>query len=673
MMIATIGYAISAIGYALLLLLLLTVRKSGLAKYLLILATGATCLWSIAPFFPPPLSVEKLLLFDNIKSFFWLLFLASCLKDNFTNIFEVLSRKETWLILVLPMTAIALPYLGIDKYSWVFLIQVVIALQVLVLLEVIYRQAGDSRWALKPLIVYLAVTSVFEFVTFANALMVEQIHINYIAARGYIYSALIPFLVLAIRRVKNWGVEIYISREVVMHSTLLMVAGGYLFIMAMLGYAVKYFGGEWGATIQIVLIVLSLALLVTMFLSMSFRTKIKIFITKHFFANQFDYRQEWLKLTHCLNNKESDGSVYVTALRALTQAIDYQTGCFIQAQNGELNVLANIDKPDLNEDEQAVLLEFVRFFKLKSWIIDVEELRTQPYVYEELKINHGLLNSVSFQLVIPIYNDETFWGMAVMQGSDNTSKNLNWELRDYLSAVNAQISNFLFHHQAAEELAENARFSAFTRMSAFIVHDLKNVLAQIDLILSNAEQHKDNPEFIHDTFETLHHTKTRMDKMLNQLTEKNASGDESDSLVILSKCVLNVVEQRCASYLPTPSVTVISETPVVLDKDKLCNVVYHLVSNAQQATSDEGKVGIAIELSTDQRYVLINVVDTGCGMSEDFIRTRLFKPFDTTKGNAGMGIGAFDAKAYLNKIGGQLLVQSELQRGTNFTLRIPTN
>lgn len=672
-MIATAGYAISAIGYAFLLLLLLTVRKSGLAKYLLILATGATCLWSIAPFIFSPLSVEKLLLFDNVKSFFWLLFLASCLKDNFTNIIEVLSRKQTWLILALPIIAFALPYLGIEKDSWKFLLQTVIALQVLVLLEVIYRQAGENRWALKPLIVYLAVTSVFEFVTFANALMVEQIHINYIAARGYIYSALIPFLVLAIRRVKNWGVEIYISRDIVMHSTLLMVAGGYLFVMAMLGYVVKFFGGEWGGTIQIVLIALSLALLVTLFLSLSFRTKIKVFITKHFFANQFDYRHEWLKLTHCLNTKEEDGNVYATALRGLTQAIDYQTGCFIQVKNGELNVLANIDKPDLNEDENIVLLEFSAFFKIKNWIIDIEEFRTQPYVYDELKINHGLLNGVSFQLVIPIYDDGEFWGMAVMQGSDNTSRKLNWELRDYLTAVNEQISNFLFHHKAAQELAENAQFAAFTRMSAFIVHDLKNVLAQIDLILSNAEQHKDNPEFIDDTFETLQHTKARMDKMLRQLTEKNAPQIGADSLVSLSDCIQQVVEQRCASYLPTPNLIVKKEIPVVLDNDKLSNVIYHLVSNAQQATKDDGKVEIIIELSADEKHMLINIVDTGSGMSEDFIRTRLFKPFDTTKGNAGMGIGAFDAKAYLEKIGGKLIVQSKEHKGTTFTLRIPTN
>lgn len=672
-MLATIGYVVSAVGYTLLLLLLLTVRKSGLAKYLLILATAATLVWSVAPFVSASISVEQLILFDTIKSTFWLLFLAACLKDNFTNLIEVLSRRETWLILTLPILSFLLPYLGIEKYSWQYLLQTMIALQILVLLEVIYRQAGENKWALKPLVLYLAVISVFEFVTYANALMVDQIHISYISARGYIYSALIPFLVLAIRRVKNWGVEIYISRDVVMHSTLLMVAGGYLFLMAMVGYVVKYFGGEWGATIQIVLIALSLAFLATLFLSFSFRTKIKVFITKHFFANQFDYRHEWLRLTRCLNTSDTDEDVYALGLKGFIEAVDYQSGCIVQVKNGELLVLAEIDKPQLEDDEKSVLLEFSRYLKDKNWIIDIEELRIKPFIYEGLKVNHAWLNSLSFQLVIPIYNDEEFWGMAIMQGSDDTSKRLNWELRDYLTAVTAQVSNFLFHHQAAQELAENAQFAAFTRMSAFVVHDLKNVLAQIDLILCNAEQHKDNPEFIDDTFETLGHTKSRMDKMLLQLTEKNAMQGGSDSLVTLSECISEVVAQRCASYLPQPQIVNNSETPVVLDKEKFSNVVYHLVSNAQQATDDNGTVRIELELSIDESHMLIKIVDTGSGMSEDFIKHRLFKPFDTTKGNAGMGIGAFDAKAYMEKIGGQLIVHSEQQQGTTFTLHIPTN
>jgi signal transduction histidine kinase len=71
--------------------------------------------------------------------------------------------------------------------------------------------------------------------------------------------------------------------------------------------------------------------------------------------------------------------------------------------------------------------------------------------------------------------------------------------------------------------------------------------------------------------------------------------------------------------------------------------------------------------------MLVIISDNGEGMSSEFIKTRLFKPFDTTKGNAGMGIGAHDAKAFLEKIGGQLLVESCVNEGSTFTMYIPAN
>ena len=672
-MLAVWGYAASALGYALLLLLLLTSRKSGLAKYLLILATAATCVWSLSPFFIGELTVERLIVFDNVKQLFWLLFLAACLKDNFTSLVGVLKRPETWLILALPITGVIIPlFLDIND-SWLFLLQTILALQVLVLLEIIYRQSGENRWAFKPLILYLGATNLFEFVTFANALMVEQIDLTYIAARGFIYTAMIPLLVLAIRRVQHWGVDIFVSREVVLHSSLLLVAGCYLFVMSLIGYVVKYYGGEWSTSIQVALIFLSLALLATVFLSTSFRTKVKVFITKHFFANQFDYRYEWVKLTKSLESDQSGQAVYQTVLNAFLQAMDYQSGLLLKRVDSKVEYLADEDAEPLCEEQLEVMRQFFAFLEQKNWIIDMAELRTKPYVYEGLKVNHGTLNKIAFQLVIPMYRGDTLWGLVLMSNTNDTSRNLNWELRDYLTAVTAQITNFLFHHEAAKEVAENAQFAAFTRMSAFVLHDLKNVLAQIDLILCNAEQHKDNPEFIEDTFETLHHTKARMDKMLRQLSEKNAEPASQHRLINLSACIEKVIEQRCATYLPKPELRIDSEVDVVLDQEKFANVMYHLISNAQQATADDGFVRIDVSHASQSENMVVTISDNGSGMSKSFIQQRLFTPFDTTKGNAGMGIGAYDAKTFLEKIGGFLHVQSEENVGTVFTLNIPAN
>ena len=543
----------------------------------------------------------------------------------------------------------------------------------LVLLEIIYRQSGENRWAFKPLILYLGATNLFEFVTFANALMVEQIDLTYIAARGFIYTAMIPLLVLAIRRVQHWGVDIFVSREVVLHSSLLLVAGCYLFVMSLIGYVVKYYGGEWSTSIQVALIFLSLALLATVFLSTSFRTKVKVFITKHFFANQFDYRYEWVKLTKSLESDQSGQAVYQTVLNAFLQAMDYQSGLLLKRVDSKVEYLADEDAEPLCEEQLEVMRQFFAFFEQKNWIIDMAELRTKPYVYEGLKVNHGTLNKIAFQLVIPMYRGDTLWGLVLMSNTNDTSRNLNWELRDYLTAVTAQITNFLFHHEAAKEVAENAQFAAFTRMSAFVLHDLKNVLAQIDLILCNAEQHKDNPEFIEDTFETLHHTKARMDKMLRQLSEKNAEPASQHRLINLSACIEKVIEQRCATYLPKPELRIDSEVDVVLDQEKFANVMYHLISNAQQATADDGFVRINVSHAPQSENMVVTISDNGSGMSKSFIQQRLFTPFDTTKGNAGMGIGAYDAKTFLEKIGGFLHVQSEENVGTVFTLNIPAN
>ncbi len=672
-MLADIGFALSTAGYSLLLLLLFTVRKPGLAKYLLMIATASTAVWSLTyiNLLFGPLSLTKMLMIDSAKQFVWLVFLLSCLKDNFTNLRQVLSRPLSFFILLLPVAMMSLPFFMEIDLTWRFLAQTVIALEVLILLELIYRQADESKWSYKPLILFLGATNLFEFVTFANATMVETIEVAYISARGYIYFCLLPFLVLAIRRIKYWGVDIFISREVVLHSSLLMVAGAYLFLMALAGYAVKYVGGEWGSTIQIVLIVLSVALLMTVFLSNSFRDKIKVFITKHFFANQFDYRIEWVKLTEALQtggNELSD--VYQSALRGVIQAIDFDSGLLIKRTGAQHEVKAAISHQPLSKVESNLLTLLCEYLSHKNWIIDVEELRYKPFVYEGLKINHALLNDCSFKIVLPFYRGTELWGVALLSSSKAT-QSLNWEIRDYLSAVSAQVSSYVFHNEASKEVAENAQFAAFNRMSAFVLHDLKNVLAQIDLILCNAEQHKDNPEFIEDTFETLEHTKARMDKMLRQLTQKKEAQQNAQGLCLASDTITRVIEQKCAGNQPKPELDIVSEKQLVIDEEKFGNVMYHLLSNAQQATEDDGFVNVKIEVSLDEKSLQIDISDNGEGMTEEFIANRLYKPFDTTKGNAGMGIGAYDAKSFVEKIGGRLNVRSELNSGTTFTLHLP--
>lgn len=675
-MISDIGYGLSAFGYLILLLLLFTVRKPGLAKHLLVLATLATLIWSVSfiTLLTGPISMNQLLTADTVKQMVWLLFIAGCLRDDFTTLWDVLRRPATLAILAPSAVALLLPLVTPIPSDWRFLFLTVLSLEVLILLEVMFRQSGENQWAFKPLVLYLGAMHLFEFVMYANATMVTKVELIYLVSRGYIYFLMMPLLVVAIRRIKHWGVDIFISREVVLHSSLLLVAGIYLMVMASAGYIVNFIGGSWSTTIQTILVVLSLALLITLVLSNSFRTRIKVFITKHFFANQFDYRVEWVKLTKALSSPPEDKNhVYSIALEGLLGAINYDTGCLVKSTGMDLEAVAGEKMETLLPEEERIISQLTPFCVRTGWLVDIQEYTSRPFEYDGLQLDRDALKHCRFQLVLPLLKREEIWGFALLETQEGEALDLNWEVRDYLNAVTEQVGTYIYHHEAASAVAENAQFAAFNRMSAFVLHDLKNVMAQIDLILCNAEQHKDNPEFIEDTFETLHYTKARMEKMLRQLTEKKIDEAGVFSAHNLSVLIQQLIETRCQSLEPVPTIHIESEAKVVVDPEKFTNVIYHLVSNAQQATPDSGFVSIALECDEQSQRQLVRIKDNGCGMEKVFIEQRLFKPFDTTKGNAGMGIGAYDAKNYMQSIGGKLLVESEVGKGSSFTLVFPLN
>ncbi|WP_416306716.1 XrtA/PEP-CTERM system histidine kinase PrsK [Neptunicella sp. SCSIO 80796] len=677
-MLAEVGYFISALGYFFFLLLLLTVRKAGLPKKLLILGISANFI--AAAFYAAsqwlPTSINLALVLESAKSLLWLIFITSCLKGNYQTLLDILKVPINLAIISIPAISLVLaiiPFTDVENIlKWQYLLHTIMSLELLVLLETFYRQADQERWAYKPLILALGGMALFDFVLFSEASMINQIDPMLWSARGYIFAALIPFLVIAIRRIKHWGIDIFVSRDVVLHSSLLVVAGLYLFIMALAGYAIKMIGGNWSNVIQVVFIFLSLTLLAALLLSNQFRTKIKVFITKHFFANQFDYREEWLSLTQKLENSgDAATDFYQTATLSLMDAINCHSGMLIKFRDNDIQCLAQLEHDDLSQIDIELITQILPFIKQSQWIVDIEQLRSKPFEYEGLKVNHALLNGCSFQLILPVFQKDQLWGMVLIQDKDGKRLSLNWELRDYLKVVTTQVASYLFQHEASKELAENAQFAAFSRMSAFVLHDLKNVLAQIDLILCNAEQHKDNPEFIDDTFETLQHTKSRMEKMLRQLTDKKASVNEHLGPCVLSELIHNIVNRRCQTLKPTPSINIVKDQQLILDSDKLGNVLYHLINNAQQATDDNGTVSINLDVDNNQQLTIIEIADNGSGMSEDFIQNRLFKPFDTTKGNAGMGIGAYDAKNHIEKMGGRIEVSSRLGQGSSFRLFIP--
>ena len=114
-----------------------------------------------------------------------------------------------------------------------------------------------------------------------------------------------------------------------------------------------------------------------------------------------------------------------------------------------------------------------------------------------------------------------------------------------------------------------------------------------------------------------------------------------------------------------------SSVEVLGDREKLYSALEHLIQNAQQATESDTPVRVTIAKDDQGHLAKIEIADEGIGMSQEFIRRRLFVPFDTTKGNAGMGFGAYESKSIILGMDGSLDVQSEPGVGSLFTIRLP--
>jgi putative PEP-CTERM system histidine kinase len=245
---------------------------------------------------------------------------------------------------------------------------------------------------------------------------------------------------------------------------------------------------------------------------------------------------------------------------------------------------------------------------------------------------------------------------------------LNWEDSDLLKTVGRQAASYLVLWQATDALTESRQFEAFNRLSAYVVHDLKNFVAQLDLVVANSKRHLHKPGFMEDALQTVGNASARMNRLLGQLRKGRMESGATRS-VNLNNVLEDVVAARSASK-PAPVLEACPhELRISADRDRLGAVIEHLVQNAQEATPPEGHV--TVRVSGDGAWALVEVQDDGCGMDADFIAERLFKPFDTTKGNAGMGVGVYESREFVHALGGEITVESALERGTLFRVKLP--
>ena len=676
------SHAVAFFGFLALLLMLALSWKGRIYRTLLITSCFASMLWAghiaSAILFPESTGTfaNFLELFRNIT---WLYFLYVVLqshdetKQDQAGQFNISNNEKLFfLAIVIAISAFLksgnnpLSTLSETQFNSISLtIWIILSISGLVLVEQVYRHARpEGRWAIKHLCLGLGGCFVYDIFYFSDALLFNIINPNLWAARGAVNVIAIPLIAISIKRNPKWNTGIHVSKQMLFHSVTIMGAGTYLLAMSGVGYALKYFGGDWGATLQAIFLFGAISLLILVLFSGKIRAKTQVFLSKHFYNLKYDYREEWLSFTKKLSDERYQLPDNCT--NAISSLLNSPSGLmWIKRDQHHFDIIShwNMPTPESIPDDRFDTL--IEYFAEHHWIIDLDEYKESPSTYDSIEIPEYFLAIPDAWLLIPIeFNNELIAIMLIAQSHGQSS--LNWEDRDLIKMASFQVAVNLSQYEANRALTQARQFEAFNRLSVYIVHDLKNILGQLSLLIANAEKHKHKPAFIDDVISTVENSVERMTSLMKQL--RTGVNDTSHEVFELKTLLEGVVSSH-AKLKPMPTLHCESNLRISANPIKFATVLGHIVQNAQEATNDDGFVTLqATKLENSARII---IKDNGIGMDANFIENKLFSAFDSTKGLTGMGIGMFESREYIRKIGGNIQVTSSLGNGTTFTFTMP--
>lgn len=684
MIVGAFSYGIAAAAFVVLALLLLTSWRGRLQGAALVAAVAVSAAWGAAAALgaangqPDTVGYRVA---EVLRSLAWFVFLFRLLdaasyadgqSARYMRLMEAAAIAVGVLVLAVdlaPPAAVAALLDPAYRPATSLVGHLLLALIGLALIEQLFRNTRASgRWAVKYLFMGVGGIFAYDFFFYSDAVLFKQLDADLWQARGLVNALAVPLIAISAARNPQWSLDVFVSRKVVFHTVALMGAGLYLLVMAAAGYYIRVYGGNWGTTAQVAFFAFAIVLLLALLFSGQVRARLKVFLSKHFFNYRYDYREEWLKLSRRLLAGGDELTPRQRAIRSLADIVD-STGGMLWTRNGAGDFQSsehwNFHEPGLDTIRSTEPL--VRFLRDSQWVIDLDELRTQPDLYDGLQLPDGLRDVKRAWLIVPLMQEDALIAFVIL-GRPRAPRGINWEDRDLLKTVGLQIASYIALIETGEALMNAQKFEAFNRLSSYVVHDLKNVSAQLSLVVTNAKRHLHNPAFVEDAMATVENATAKMNRMLAQL-RKGDTVEANKSIVDLGAVVEEAV-RACTVRDPRPAF----EPPgapllLVIDGDRLANVLTHLIQNAQEATGPGGSVRVKVHAENDD--AVVEVVDTGCGMDEEFIRNRLFKPFDTTKGNAGMGIGMYESREFIWSQGGDLKVMSEPGRGTALRLRLP--
>jgi putative PEP-CTERM system histidine kinase len=273
-------------------------------------------------------------------------------------------------------------------------------------------------------------------------------------------------------------------------------------------------------------------------------------------------------------------------------------------------------------------------------------------------------------LAVPLAAQNELIGFITLS-APRTPFELNWESFELLRALGRQAASYIAEERLSQQLQDSRQLQGYAQRFAFVAHDIKNLAAQLRMVIVNAERHGDDPTFRADAFATIRHSVARMNDLLAQL-RANQVRERSHELVIATIDAVSVLRrmlaERAAGLARIECAFEASEALVTMAEVQLTSIVGLLLDNATEASP--AAATILLRLRCRDGKLVIDIADQGAGMDIDFIHGQLFRPFRSTKAE-GYGIGVYQTRELLRMAGGDLDVISAPGAGTTMRITLP--
>lgn len=516
--------------------------------------------------------------------------------------------------------------------------------------------SADALWKIKlEILGFATIVAVLTFY-YSQALLFRTINMNFLVLRSFLYvvaAALVAYSHL--KRSAAGSVEVALQNS--SKSIVLMAVGAYLITIGFLEEGMGHFGICFQRTAAISLLFLVGIGLLILLLSYKVRRRFKVAIHKNLFHNKYDYRTQWLQFTEQIATARTGEELYHRILVAYSDTFGV-SGASLFLLDGNCGGYSMVARHEMETFDKVIYPDnsLVRFMKDRAWVYSFKD--------NNLEVSGNDLQffcGENFSFVVPLFDSSQLEGFIVLGKVVNDEETYIYEDFDLMKTIARQASMAILHQKLSEQMARSREIEAIGNLSAFVVHDLKNLVANLSLIVQNATRHLHNPDFQVDMLKSLGNTVTKMQKLIGTL--KNLKKKELN----LQPVNLLHLASNSAQLVLGHEITVSGSPETAhVDEVEIQNVIMNLIINGIEAS--QPGTPIAVEVGRMPKGPFIRVTDNGSGMSPEYIRTELFKPFRTTK-RQGLGIGMYQCQQVIHAHGGTIDVISTEGVGSVFTIQ----